>query len=90
MGLIYLLHIATGPEVSNCPNDITVILDDGEADAIITWTEPTAQNDDGVISLDSNYSPGSVFGIGTTTIMYRAAVYNNLNVCSFDVIIIGE
>ena len=63
----------------------------GAAEAAVTWTEPTAEDEDGVKSLGSNYAPGSRFPIGTTRVIYTAVDNNDQEtMCSFDVIVTGK
>ena len=42
------------------------------AAAEVTWTEPTATDNSGIVTLTSSHSPGSTFDIGTTTVTYTA------------------
>ena len=54
------------------PSDITQNTDSGLATAVVTWTEPTATDNAGAVTLTSSHSSGSTFGIGTTTVTYTA------------------
>ena len=51
---------------------MTVNTDFGSASAEVTWTEPTASDNSGIVTLTSSHSPGSAFVIGTTTVTYTA------------------
>ena len=60
--------------------------------AYVLWTPPTAGiNSDGAVTLASNYKPGMLFHIGTTTVNYVAmdACGNGRAFVSFDVIVSG-
>ena len=60
------------PTISNIPSSITVNTDVGSASAEVTWTEPTATDNSGIVALTSSHSPGSTFDIGTTDVTYTA------------------
>ena len=57
----------------NCPANITINAAPGATEAIATWNEPVTTNDCGgsVIATPSQAS-GTIFPIGTTTIIYTA------------------
>ena len=40
--------------------------------AIVTWSEPTASDNSGLITLTSDYNPGLEFSIGNTYVTYTA------------------
>jgi gliding motility-associated-like protein len=82
---------AIAPVISGCPANRTVALTPGACTALVTWTPPTASDDCGISSLTSNYSPGSNFPLGTTTVTYTATDgANNSSTCSFDITIIDD
>ena len=58
------------PVLANVPADIAVSNDIGNCDAIVTWTAPTASDNCTIDSTRSNFSPGSAFPVGTTTVEY--------------------
>src|SRR5690554_3520194 len=76
----------TPPVITGCPTDITQSNDSGICGAEVTWTEPIATDECMLDSLVSNFSPGDIFPIGTTTVTYTAYDANlNTATCSFDV-----
>ena len=54
------------------PADVTQNTDSGSSNAVVTWTEPAADDNSGDVTLTSSHSPGDTFAIGTTTITYTA------------------
>ena len=81
----------TNPIISGCPADITVPADPGETSAVVTWTEPTADDAiSGIASFVSNHSPGETLPVGTTTVTYTATDHaGHTTICSFDVTVVG-
>src|SRR5690554_6108649 len=76
----------TPPVITGCPTDITQSNDSGICGAEVTWTEPIATDECMLDSLVSNFSPGDIFPIGTTTVTYTAYDANlNTATCSFEV-----
>ena len=74
------------PTFSTCPGNITLSANDN-CEAVASWTEPIASDNcaDG-FSLSSNFEPGDVFPLGTTTVTYTAEdAAGNQATCSFDV-----
>ncbi|QIA06267.1 HYR domain-containing protein [Draconibacterium halophilum] len=79
------------PVISNCPGDFNVPMDADECGAVITWTEPTVDDNCDVAPTltrtdGTGYNSGDLFPAGTTTISYLAndATGNTSN-CSFDI-----
>ena len=54
------------------PSYITQNTDVGLSTAEITWSEPTASDNSGSVTLTSSHSPGSNFSIGVTVVTYTA------------------
>src|SRR5690554_3382159 len=76
----------TPPVITGCPTDITQSNDSGICGAEVTWIEPIATDECMLDSLVSNFSPGDIFPIGTTTVTYTAYDANlNTATCSFEV-----
>ncbi len=72
------------PVWANCPANIT--LTTTGTTAIGIWTNPTATDNCGVIATFPNYTSGTAFGLGTTTVTYTALdAKNNAGLCSFTV-----
>lgn len=71
-----------------CPSDIVQGMDDGECDAVVTWADPTFDDNCTGSSIMSDYNSGATFGLGTTTVNYTVTdASGNTASCSFDVII---
>ena len=52
-------------------DDITRTIPAGLGATTVTWTEPTATDNSGSVSLQSrSHAPGSLFPVGTTTVTY--------------------
>ena len=59
------------PPVVTCINDIFQTISSGVAGTTVTWTEPTATDDSGAVTLASrSHTPGSFFPVGTTQVSY--------------------
>lgn len=73
------------PVWSNCPQDRTLITN--ELCATATWTMPTVtDNCTAAPSVNSNFSSGGCFPIGTTTVVYTSLdAKNNRGICSFNI-----
>ncbi|XP_038074659.1 mucin-3A-like isoform X2 [Patiria miniata] len=81
----------TLPVISNCPSNIARATDTGLATASVTWTAPTATDDQGAVTLTSDISPGFAFPIGMTEVTYTAIDGNNNQVtCVFTVTVTDE
>ncbi len=81
------------PVVSGCPSDITVNNDPGTNGAVVTWTEPTANdNCSGVLAYDTrSHAPGSTFPVGATVVTYTFTdVASNTSTCTFTVTVIDN
>lgn len=78
------------PVISNLPSDITKTTDPGLATAVVTWTPPDVTDNTAVADTTSDHAPGGMFRIGLTTVTYTATdVYNNVEMASFTVTIVG-
>jgi gliding motility-associated-like protein len=74
------------PSISGCPVNISVSTDANRCDAVVTWTAPTALDNCIVDSLVSNFTPGSTFPLGVTTITYISYDLSmNTDTCSFTI-----
>ena len=57
--------------VVTCVDDIVSQIGINIGGTVLTWTEPTATDNSGVVSLSSrSHSPGSFFQVGTTQVTY--------------------
>ena len=80
------------PVIVNLPTSFTRSTDSGKANAVVSWTAPTAtDNSNGVVTLDSDPKSGTQFVIGPTTVTYTATdPYNNVDTKSFVVTVQGR
>ncbi|NMM49605.1 HYR domain-containing protein [Marinigracilibium pacificum] len=77
-----------GPEITFCPDNI--ILDaDQNCESFASWDLPTANMIEG-IPPKSNYTPGQLFQLGSTNVVYEFIDITGKSYCSFDVIIIDN
>jgi hypothetical protein len=76
------------PVLSACPTNVS--LTTADTIAIATWTPPTATDNCGTPSVTTTHNSGTVFKIGTTTVIYMATdLKNNKATCSFTVTVIN-
>ena len=60
------------PVISDLPDDITQNTDSELSTAVVSWTEPTASDNAGSVTLTSSHNSGDMFSIGNTTVTYTA------------------
>ena len=71
---------STPPLITGCPADIQT------CQGAVSWTEPTASDNCGLLSFTSDHLPGSTFPSGTTKVTYTAKdIHGNISTCSFNV-----
>jgi hypothetical protein len=68
---VITLEDTEAPAITNLPDDIT-IAPNNDCTAIVTWTEPTFDDNCGLASSSSNITSGSTFDEGTTAVTYTA------------------
>ncbi|XP_033626665.1 uncharacterized protein LOC117289582 isoform X32 [Asterias rubens] len=74
------------PTYTGCPGGRTAVLPTGSSTVVVTWTEPIAQDNNGVARTDQTHQPGSSFSAGLSTVMYTFTdVAGNQAVCEFTV-----
>ncbi|MGI5914712.1 MAG: beta strand repeat-containing protein, partial [Bacteroidales bacterium] len=81
------------PIVSNCPSNITVNNDSGANSAVVTWVEPTANdNCSGLLTYDTrSHAPGSTFPVGSTEVTYTFTdASSNTTTCTFTVTVVDN
>ena len=79
------------PVIIGCPSDITVSTDPGVCEAVVSWNTPSATDNCILVSFTSNFVPGDVFPVGTTTVTYTAVdAVGNTTECSFDVTVVDN
>ena len=77
------------PVIVGCPADIQAVAGTN-CTAAVTWTAPEASTCD-VISFTSTHTPGAVFSVGTTRVIYTARNTNNItSTCEFNVVVKDE
>ena len=76
------------PVITNMPQNMEVSTDVGKNYATVTWTEPTATDNLLLYSFESDYSSGSQFPLGTTTVTYTAVDFvGNTETANFTIIV---
>jgi len=79
------------PTFSGTPANITENNIFGSCFATATWAPPVASDNCSVISVSSNFASGSVFPVGTTTVIYTATdASGNTGTTSFTVTVIDN
>jgi len=74
------------PVIDDMPSDISVSNDHGICGAIVSWDQPSADDNCEVSSFTSDRQSGTTFVVGTTTVTYTAIdIYGNESSASFDV-----
>lgn len=92
MGYYVLSAVDTlSPIISNCPPDMTVTVELGDAGVTVTWIAPTATDISGTTMLiTTSHEPGSFFGLGQTTVTYIFADASfNQATCTFVIDIVS-
>lgn len=80
----------TPPTINNCPTNIEVTVELGTTGTLVSWSEPTATDLSGPVSLTTRTNaPGSLFPLGITAVTYRFEDSSgNPAVCSFTVTVV--
>lgn len=79
------------PVISGCPSDLSVLVLPGNTQTAVNWTAPSATDNCNLIDFSSNFSPGDIFPVGTTTVNYTAEdAAGNISACSFDVVVMED
>ncbi|MEL6864502.1 MAG: HYR domain-containing protein, partial [Bacteroidota bacterium] len=74
------------PVIVNCPSDITLESDAALCGVVYGWEGPTVNDNCGAFSIVCDPMPGSIFPVGTTTVVCTATdAAGNSSTCSFDV-----
>ena len=78
------------PVILNCPSAITDYTPTSTT-VSVTWTEPTATDNDNLASLMTNIQPGTPLGVGASDVIYTAVDDSaNSATCTFQITILGE
>ncbi|MFZ1379488.1 MAG: HYR domain-containing protein [Saprospiraceae bacterium] len=82
----------TGPVFSGCPSDQNLIGRMPDCTIAANWTAPTASDlCPGAVRIQSTHASGSIFGKGTTTVVYTATdACGNTTTCSFNINVTGN
>ena len=70
--LFFVILDNENPTISDLPDDITHNTDSELSTAVVTWTEPTATDNSGSVTLSSSHNSGDTFSIGNTMVTYTA------------------
>ncbi|MGY6520117.1 MAG: HYR domain-containing protein, partial [Mongoliitalea sp.] len=74
------------PVIINCPDSIVVPNTQGSCSAVVGWVAPTATDNSGSVTFNSNFAPGASFPVGTTRVIYTATdAAGNTTLCEFDI-----
>lgn len=78
----------TPPVIANCPGNIVMSLTGSVCDETVNWALPTVSDNCSVSSFTSDYKPGDIFPLGTTTVTYTATdLSGNEAICTFNITI---
>ncbi|KAJ8021267.1 Hyalin [Holothuria leucospilota] len=83
-GILWTARMITnqGPEILNCPQDISLTLQTMSDQIPVTWVEPSSS--DPTATVTSNRSPGQAFGIPSeNTVTYTFTNGQGVSTCSF-------
>ena len=73
------------------PSNRTAETTDGQTTAVVTWTEPTATDNSGRLTLASSHNSGDSFQPGVTEVEYIATdPFGNVNTAAFYITLIGN
>ncbi|PIK58909.1 hypothetical protein BSL78_04221 [Apostichopus japonicus] len=79
----------TSPVLSPCPPDETVFVTTEPCQNQVVWTPPTATDDSGLVTVETDSPLGTCFPIGQTLVTYTAMdPAGNTDMCSFTVDVI--
>ena len=79
------------PVIADTPADISQTNDLGNCSAVVTWTEPTADDNCDIDTFTSTHNPGDTFEVGTTTVTYTATdIHSNVTTSSFTVTVTDD
>ncbi len=74
------------PVIQNCPANIFLVTNPVITSAVAVWKAPTASDNCGNVTLTSNYTSGTIFSVGSQTVVYTAIdAKNNTSTCSFTI-----
>ncbi|XP_072049429.1 uncharacterized protein [Amphiura filiformis] len=84
--------VDTIPPVISCIHNISQTVNNGVGGTTVNWTEPTATDNSGTVTLATrSHNPGSFFPVGTTNVTYKFVDgSNNSANCTFNVSVIEQ
>lgn len=79
------------PDIGSCPSNIIKDNDPGLSTAMVTWTDPEAQDNSGQVTVSCSPNSGSNFDIGNTEVECEAVDESgNKNDCVFTITVQGK
>jgi hypothetical protein len=79
------------PVISNTPVDFSVDNELGLCTAVVSWTEPTAADNCGIVTLTADAAPGDTFPVGDTIVTYTAVDgHGNVATTSFTLTVVDD
>ncbi|NOQ70641.1 MAG: HYR domain-containing protein [Crocinitomix sp.] len=76
----------TPPTILDCVADFTETPNTPVCEAFVFWVEPTVTDNCAGVTMTSTHSPGEIFPLGITTVIYTATdIGGNETTCSFDI-----
>ena len=79
------------PTISDMPANITQTADAGECNAVVTWADPTTDDNCAISTFTSTHNSGDTFNVGTTTVTYTSMDVNgNSSSASFTITVTDD
>lgn len=83
-----IVNDETDPVITGCIASDIIVTANALCQATVSWTAPSASDNCGPVTMTSNFSPGHVFSLGTTQVIYTAEDgEGNISTCEFNVIV---
>ncbi|XP_072014222.1 hyalin-like [Amphiura filiformis] len=88
---MYVAQDTTSPVISSCPDTVNVILLPGRTSTPVSWTEPTATDNSGLMpNVTQSHQPGDNFTAGPSQVAYTFTDQaGNEAMCIFTVMVIA-
>ena len=88
---IFLPVDAEDPVMSGCLNTLTLNTEAGMDSRLVNWFEPMATDNSGQVNVTGTHTPGTLYPIGDTIVIYTAVDSSgNSDMCTFTITVIGE
>ena len=79
------------PTISDMPANITQTADAGVCNAVVTWADPTTDDNCAISTFTSTHNSGDTFNVGTTTVTYTSMDVNgNSSSASFTITVTDD